>query len=366
MRGAWLATAAAMVAAAPAAPAPVRDAHLAALAMRLFPTLTSAGSPLASTASGTARRDRIAACAGVPACVVDAAIWRDDERDALAAAKAASADAIRREIDGLNEILRVYGVGKLPRYPLIDGSDAPFGSPDFAAKVADAVTLGTAQLGDPAVMGDHSLALALALLDANDKDAAIAFEPLDQRYNAAAMARARTVDWSRYRYTAIIALGIGPDEPATPLSAKGKLNVRLAAERLAQGLAPFIIVSGSAVHPRDTPHVEAIEMRRALIERFGVPANAIVVEPYARHTTTNLRNATRRLIAMKAPLDRDALVVSNVAHSAAIGSPGFVERNRRELGYQPGEVRSRVSANDVAFRPSADSLRVDPADPLDP
>ena len=109
-----------------------------------------------------------------------------------------------------------------------------------------------------------------------------------------------------------------------------------------------------------------LRARRALIERFGVPANAIVVEPYARHTTTNLRNATRRLIAMKAPLDRDALIVSNIAHSQSIGSPGFVERNRRELGYQPGEVRGRVSPNDLAFRPSRDSLRVDPADPLDP
>lgn len=351
---------AALLAASPSSAAPARDAHLAAMAARLFPSLAGLA-PADPT-----RQHRVDACAGTPSCVVAAAIWRDDEREALARAAGARADDVRREIDGLNEVLRVYGVGKLPRYPLIDGSDEPFGSPGFAARVGEAVMLAGIQRDDPAVAGDPGLSLALALLDANDKDAAIAFEPLDRRYNAGALAKARQLDWSRFRYSAIVALGVGPDDPATPLSALGKVNVRLAAERYAQGLAPFVIVSGSAVHPRDTPHVEAIEMRRALIERFGVPADAIVVEPYARHTTTNLRNATRRLIALGAPLDRDVLVVSNAAHIDAVAGPDFPARNQRELGYQPGRVGARLSPNAVTFRPAATSQRIDPVDPLDP
>ncbi len=357
---AWAVAAAVVLAAPPAAAAPVRDARVAAMAARLFPTLHGRG------LAGPARVQRIAACAQAAACIAEAAILRDDEREALVQAAGARAADVRREVDGLNEVLRVYGVGKLPRYPLIDGSDDAFGSDGFAAKVADAVMLATAQRDDPAIGGDASLSLALALLDVNDKDAAVAFEPLDARYNAAAVARARRLDWTRFRYTAILALGVGPDDLATPLSPRGKVNVRRAAELYAQGLAPFIVVSGSAVHPRDTPHVEAIEMRRALIERFAVPAEAIVVEPYARHTTTNLRNATRRLIALGAPLERDMLVVSNPGHIDAVASAAFVQRNARELGYQPATVGTRVAPTAIAARPSRDSLRIDPADPLDP
>jgi hypothetical protein len=359
-RTAWAVAVAVALAAPLAAAAPVRDARLAAMAARLFPTLH--GHALA----GSARARRIAACAQAAACVVEAAILRDDEREMLAHAAGAQADDVRREVDGLNEVLRVYGVGKLPRYPLIDGSDDAFGSAGFAAQVADALMLAEAQRDDPAIGGDASLSLALALLDVNDKDAAVAFEPLDARYNGAAVARARRLDWTRYRYTAIVALGVGPDDPATPLSPRGKVNVRRAAELHAQRLAPFIIVSGSAVHPRDTPHVEALEMRRALIDRFAVPADAIVVEPYARHTTTNLRNATRRLVALGAPLERDMLVVSNPGHIDAVASAAFVQRNARELGYQPTRVGVRVSPIAVAVRPSRTSLRIDPADPLDP
>lgn len=339
---------------------PVRDAHLASMAVRLFPALS--GQPVA----GEARDRRVAACAGAPACIVAAAIVQDGERDALAARSGPRGDDVRRQVDGLNEVLRVYGVGKLPHYPLIDGSDEPFGSEGFAAKVADAVAMASAQRTDPAISGDISLSLALALLDANGKDAAVAFEPLDRLHNAAAFAKARKLDWSRYRYTAILVLGVGPDDLATPLSAKAKVNVRAGAERYAEGLAPFLIVSGGAVHPRGTSHIEAMEMRRALIKRYGIPADAIVIDPYARHTTTNLRNATRRLIAMGAPLDRDILVVSNAPHIDAIASPAFVDRNRRELGYQPAVAGERVASTAIAMRPSGDSLRVDPGDPLDP
>jgi hypothetical protein len=360
-RAAWaVAAVGAVLALSPATAAPVRDARLAAMAERLFPVLH--GRALA----GPARAQRIAACAQAAACVVEAAILHDDEREALVRATGASGEDVRREVDGLNEVLRVYGIGKLPRYPAIDGSDEAFGSAGFAAKVADAVMLADAQRDDPATGGDASLSLALALLDVNDKDAAVAFEPLDARYNAAAVATARRLDWARYRYTAILALGVGPDDPITPLSPRGKVNVRRAAELYAQGLAPFIIVSGSAVHPRDTPHVEALEMRRALVERFAVPAAAIVVEPYARHTTTNLRNATRRLVALGAPLKRDMLVVSNPGHIDAVASAAFVQRNARELGYQPATVGTRVSPTAIAVRPSRTSLRIDPADPLDP
>lgn len=107
-------------------------------------------------------------------------------------------------------------------------------------------------------------------------------------------------------------------------------------------------------------------MKKALIERYGIPADAIVIEPYARHTTTNLRNASRLLMQMGAPLDKDALILCNPVQSAYIESEKFTDRNAAELGYQPGRVVSRISPTELVFRPSRASARIDPRDPLDP
>jgi hypothetical protein len=180
------------------------------------------------------------------------------------------------------------------------------------------------------------------------------------------MKRARSLDWKRWRYTAIIVTGVGPETPDTALSPFGKYHVRLAADRFARGDIALIIVTGGRAHPRATRFTEAEQMRAALIERYGVPADAIVIEPYARHTTTNLRNATRLLATLGAPLDRDTLIVCNPGQSEAIASAAFVQRNLTELGYAPGKVGRRLSPTEVEFRPSPLSLRVDPRDPLDP
>jgi hypothetical protein len=160
--------------------------------------------------------------------------------------------------------------------------------------------------------------------------------------------------------------GVGPENPVIPLSARGKLHLQLAARRFAQGDVAFIITSGAAVHPKGSRFVEAVEMRKALVERYHIPADRIVIEPYARHTTTNLRNATRRLHAMGAPLDKPTLIVANADQSRYITSPEFAARNPAELGYDPGTIGTRHSPYEVEFLPSLHSLRVDPWDPLDP
>jgi hypothetical protein len=273
---------------------------------------------------------------------------------------------LNRELHGLNSILQVYGLGAAPRYPLIDGPLDPVDSARFKATIADAVAMAKAGEDDPLLPLDFSLKLAIALLDANDRNDAVAFEPLDLGNNGGAMGRSGIIDWKLYPYTAIIVPGIGPEYPQMPLSARGKLNVRMAAKRFADGAAPFIILSGASVHPKDTRFVEAVEMRKALIERYAVPAEAIIIEPYARHTTTNLRNVTRRLAAMRAPLDQDSLIVTNTSQSSYIESKEFSARNLKELGYMPGTIGKRLSPTELTFRPSSKSLRVDPADPLDP
>jgi hypothetical protein len=368
----------ALAAVQPVFAATADDKVIAALGKRLFPVVTAmdksqADAEVRSMLAERARR--LAACADDAVCTIDASAWKEAEIalvSAMAATDGAPAqagerrNAVRRELAGLNAILDVYGKGGTPPYPEIDGPIGKKGSERLTADIAVAASIGEVGRDEAITAFDPSIGLALALIDVNDRLDAIAFEPLDGGLNSDAFQHARKLDWSRYRYTAIIVLGAGPEDLLTPLSARGKLHVKVAAQRYFSGLAPFIIVSGAAVHPRETRYVEATEMRRALIERYAVPAHAIVIEPYARHTTTNLRNASRLLMSMKAPMDRDALVLSDPRHIDAVESTEFVARNQRELGYQPGKVGERTSPFDIAFRPSPDSARVDPLDPLDP
>lgn len=370
--------AAALAAALPTQAAPAVDKHWSLMAGRMFPLLSAipldAGRvPAALAAVLEVRKKRIDACELAPKCLLLAATWTESEMDAVAAAAPSSAladDGARaqagRELRGLNAVLQIYGFGNQSRYPMIDGSVEKADAPGFKAMVADAIWLADAGRNDPAVRLDPSIALAIALIDANERRDAVLFEPLDQAHNAKAFTLAKKTDWQRYRYSAIIIPGVGPDNPAISISARSKLHLQLAARRFAQGDVAFIITSGAAVHPKGSTHVEAVQMRDTLIERYGIPADRIVIEPYARHTTTNLRNATRRLHEMGAPLDKPTLIVANASQSKYISSPEFAARNPAELGYDPGTVGKRHSPYEVEFTPSLRSLRIDPWDPLDP
>jgi len=67
-----------------------------------------------------------------------------------------------------------------------------------------------------------------------------------------------------------------------------------------------------------------------------------------------------------APLDRDALIVSDPDQIRYIESREFADRNQRVLGYEPGTIGAQLAPFELPFRPSRASLRVDPMDPLDP
>ena len=368
----------AVVAIGPGFAATVEDGAIAMLGHRLFPMVAAMDRSQATAEIRSMldkRGRRLATCADDAPCKIDASLWSEDEIGLVSQMAATDRpsteagerrDAVRRELTGLNAILDIYGKGGTPRYPEVDGPIVKKDSERLAADIVTAAFIGEVGRDEAVAALDPSIGLALALIDVNDHLDAIAFEPLGGGLNSDAFQYARKLDWSRYPYTSVIVLGAGPEDLLTPLSARGKLHVKVAAQRYFDGLAPFIIVSGAAVHPRETRFVEAVEMRRALIERYGVPAHAIVIEPYARHTTTNLRNSARLLMSMQAPMDRDALVLSDPRHIDAVESVEFVARNQRELGYQPGRIGKRTSPFDIVFRPSSDSARVDPLDPLDP
>jgi hypothetical protein len=155
------------------------------------------------------------------------------------------------------------------------------------------------------------------------------------------------------------------------MSDEGKARLRQAAQDWRDGLAPFILVSGGNVHPAGTPFNEAFEMRRYLVDELGVPADCILVEPLALHTTTNLRNSAR--LMRRLGLSRAVVVTSPQPFGQSFylqnaDSPfwGFHQRSTVELGTRVGELR-RVDAWHTEFVPDAsvDLARVagDPADP---
>ena len=181
----------------PGAAAPVTDQHWSLLARQLFPALSDLSNAHLDNAVLAARRARIDACQQAPACLLNAGLWSEAEISELAAVadkapaaawrKPALADdgipaQVRRELRGLNGILQVYGLGIAPNYPLIDGPVDTAGSQHFNANVADAVAMAKAGADDPALALDPSLQLAVALLDANGRDDAVAFEPLDPQH----------------------------------------------------------------------------------------------------------------------------------------------------------------------------------------
>ena len=150
--------------------------------------------------------------------------------------------------------------------------------------------------------------------------------------------------------------GFSTEDQSGALSARAKDRLLQAADDWRQGTAPFILVTGGDVYPAGTSHIEAIEMRRYLIDELGVPSDRIIVEPNARHTTTNLRNAGRYM--KKMGLER-ALVVSSptplTGQSSYIQAAGrliggFHLRCRSDLGAVIGSF-DRVDGWRTAFVP---------------
>lgn len=270
------------------------------------------------------------------------------------------------EARAINNVIDVYGTGKAPRYPQIDSVSFDVKSQAFGQLVHTVAEDLDEQRGGLRAFFQPSLRFALYLLDVNHRDEAGRLEPLETRENAAALRRLHGVRWKDYPYTAIVVLGSGPDNPGWSLSPHGKLRTEIAARRWKERKAPLIIVSGGFVHPNQTPYCEAVEMKKSLIADFGVPASAILVEPHARHTTTNLRNAARLIYRDGIPFDRPALVTTDSFHSAYIESEAFAKRCQEELGYQPGTIGKRLSVFDLVFTPRIESLQINPIEPLDP
>jgi len=211
-----------------------------------------------------------------------------------------------------------------------------------------------------------SLAVAMHLMDANDRDEPARFEPMEQNDNKAAVAKIKTTQWSKYAYAAIVIPGNGPELYTTPISPDNKIHCDAAAARYLKGMAPFIITSGGYCYPFRGPYCEAIEMKKYLMKKFGIQADAIIIDPHARHTTTNFRNADRLIIRYGIPINKPSLFITSKSQHDMVMKDAFDNRNAKELGYLPYKGKKSISNHDVVFYPVYESLHMDPLDPLDP
>ncbi len=208
------------------------------------------------------------------------------------------------------------------------------------------------------------LRTVMALMAESGRDEAGRYEPLVDGENKAAFETLATIDWDAYPFSIMLVPGMGPDSLEEALDPAGATRCDLVAERYRAGLAPLILTSGGHVHPDRTPYCEAIEMKKYLMQEHGIPESAILVDPHARHTTTNLRNGARTILRLGLPANKPAMSVTDIFQSAYILS--LDSRCLRELGYVPHRSMERMSETDNCWLPDPTSLWADPRDPLDP
>ncbi|HMS40657.1 MAG TPA: YdcF family protein [Pyrinomonadaceae bacterium] len=275
--------------------------------------------------------------------------------------------AWRDAANGLNHILDVYGLGKDALYKDIDNVSYDVNGAEYKqilkTKVAEIKPEKNALFFEP------TLAYAMKLLEANGRDEAGRFEPMEQSENKAAFENLKNIKWNDFPYSVILVLGSGPNAKLGDAPNIGKIGIQraeAAVKMFQEKKAPLLILSGGYVHPARTPYCEALEMKKYVMEKFKIPESAILIDPHARHTTTNVRNAARLMFRYKIPSDKKGLITSSQSHIDYVAGNEFVKRFMKELDLVPMQIFARVSPIEVEFLPLSDALFMNSMDPLDP
>jgi hypothetical protein len=272
--------------------------------------------------------------------------------------------AWEQDAKAVNYTIGVYAEGKKPNYPQIDSISynvkqrAFYGLMyDCTAEVAEVVKPGS-------LFFEPALQAALVYLEVNERRHAADYEPMTTTANRTAAERVNQIKWAGYPYSHILVPGAGPDNLTTPLSGEGMLRCKMAARQFQLGKAPFVVVSGGNVHPYKTKHNEAVEMKKYMVSTLHVPENAVIIEPHARHTTTNIRNDVRLVFRYGIPMDKPGLIVTDKFQNNSIAS--MEKRCLNELKYVPYKLGKRLSETALEFYPVITSLQIDADEPMDP
>lgn len=275
--------------------------------------------------------------------------------------------AWEQDARGINRVIDVYGEGQKPYYPHIDSISFVRDSPGYQNMLIESKRYLLEFLKGNNLFYANSLHAALLFLNVNERNEAVDFEPMSETVNRKAYEHIHTIDWDKYPYSIILLLGSGPNEYVSTLNREIKPRLKMVALKYQQGLAPLIVVSGGRVHPYKTPNSEALFMKKYLMEECGVPEYAILMDPHARHTTTNVRNTVRIMFRQGIPMDKCGLISSSESHISSVASPDFAERCLNEMEIKPYELGKRISEQFIEFFPQITALQINPArDPLDP
>jgi DUF218 domain len=272
----------------------------------------------------------------------------------------------RETFKGINTIIDHYGFGKGFRYPDIDSASYDVKGAPYQSLLAEYFSSLKKRTSEMKLFYEPSLTIALALMKTNQRHEPANYEPLVKGENKKAIKQIKKTRFEDYKYSIILVPGQGPEIDSIAIDPMGKVRCDLAARRYNQKLAPFIIVSGGNVHPFHTQFTEALEMKKYLMKEDSIPESAIIIEPQARHTTTNFRNAERLMIRYGMPIDKAAICVSTTDQISYIKNDGFDLRSKKELGYLPYKSKEAISSHDVVFYVTMDCLQIDPIDPIDP
>jgi hypothetical protein len=274
-------------------------------------------------------------------------------------------NAWEQDAKAVNYTISVYATGKAPNYPKIDSLSYNVKSKSYLGLVQTSAGLALAQTTANKLFFVPTLQFALQSLELDERKQIADFEPMEKTVNQAAYAYSKKVNWDKYKYTLILVPGEGPEEENVALSGGGMLRCRLAALQYHNGLAPFIMVSGGNVHPYKTKFNEALEMKKFLMETLQIPEHAILMEPHARHTTTNMRNCARLIFRYGFPMDKPC-ITSTIKSQSFYITDTVPERSMKEFGYLPYKNGKRLSDTEAEFYPLAISLQLDFDEPMDP
>lgn len=281
--------------------------------------------------------------------------------------------AWEQDANGINFCINVYAGGSRPNYPLIDSISFNTKDPrnnhvylyNYVSLLYNTASLVALESKTNTSFFYPPLTCAVRFLEMNEREQAGDFEPMAKGENRLAVERVKTIQWSRFKYSVILVPGAGPDDPKMALSAEAMLRCRLAVIQYKNGLAPFIVTSGGKVHPYKTKFCEATEMKKYLVEKLHIPENAILVDPHARHTTTNMRNTVRMMYRYGMPFNKPGITCTTKGQSGMIGNT-LIARCLRELNEAPYKNGVRLSETEIEFFPLIEALHINPTEPMDP
>ncbi len=269
---------------------------------------------------------------------------------------------------GINQIIDTYAAGIEPVYPDIDAVSFDVNSAQYKLQLKLLVSDLNTNKDSYKLFYEPFLEFALGILALNDRDEAGRYFPIQNDENKEAFDYLQTINWSAYDYSIIAILGDSPNssDDLANISLGGMARADYGVELFNQGKAPLIIFTGGHLWPVHTIYSEAIEMKKYVMDTYNIPENRILVDPHARHTTTNMRNIGRQIYRYGIPTNKKAIVSTTKSQSEYLASSEYLTRCQNEMRHIPMDFYDRLSDFDLEFTSKIEVLHLDSSDPLDP